>query len=117
MIQEGIVLGHNSFCHGIEVDKVMIETVEKLLSPSSVKATRSFLGHAGLYRRFIKDFSKIACLLSKLLEKDAPFNLTAECVLAFDTLKEKLVSASIIVAPDWSLPFEIMCDASDHAVG
>ena len=78
---------------------------------------RSFLGHAGFYRRFIKDFSHTARPLTSLLAKETPFHFDEECLLAFYTLKKALVSAPIIQPPDWSLPFEIMCDASDYAVG
>ena len=117
MVQEGIVLGHKISCKGIEVDRAKIETIEKLPPPTSVKAVRSFLGHAGFYRRFIKDFSKTTRPLTKLLEKDAPFVFTYECLVAFETLKTKLINAPIMVAPDWTLPFELMCDGSDVAVG
>ena len=117
MVQEGIVLGHRISQKGIEVDKAKIETIEKLPPPTTVKGIRSFLGHAGFYRRFIKDFSKISKPLCNLLEKDVPFNFNKECHEAFEILKQKLVSAPIIVAPDWTLPFEVMCDASDFAVG
>ena len=55
--------------------------------------------------------------MTKLLEKDAPFIFSSECLHAFELLKEKLVNAPIMVAPDWTLPFELMCDASDFAVG
>ncbi|KAL5581038.1 hypothetical protein UlMin_013480 [Ulmus minor] len=78
---------------------------------------RSFLGHAGFYRRFIKDFSKITKPLCELLVKDAIFDFSKDCLLAFETLKEKLISSPIIVAPDWELPFTLMCDASDYAIG
>ena len=82
-----------------------------------MKGVRSFLGHAGFYRRFIKDFSKIAKPLSNLLEKEAKFIFDDACLLAFNTLKERLIAAPIIVVPDWSQSFEIMCDASDYALG
>ncbi|KAD4384648.1 hypothetical protein E3N88_24816 [Mikania micrantha] len=117
MVTEGIVLGHKISRAGIEVDQAKIETISKLPPPSSVKAIRSFLGHAGFYRRFIKDFSKITRPMTHLLEKDTPFVFDEECMKAFKFLKERLVSAPILVAPDWSLPFELMCDASDQAVG
>jgi hypothetical protein len=111
------VLGHRISTQGIEVDKAKIQVIEKLQPPTSVKGIRSFLGHAGFYRRFIQDFSKITKPLCNLLEKDVPFLFSEECLVAFNTLKEKLTSAPVIVAPDWELPFELMCDASDFAVG
>jgi hypothetical protein len=78
---------------------------------------RSFLGHAGFYRRFIKDFSKITKSLTQLIKKDEAIDFDEKCLAAFGTLKSALVSAPIIQPPDWSQPFEIMCDASDYAVG
>ena len=117
MVCQGIVLGHKISNQGIEVDMTKIEVISKLPPPSSVRAVRSFLGHAGFYRRFIKDFSKLARPLTKLLEKDVPFSFDDSCLEAFKVLKEKLTDAPIMVVPDWSLPFELMCDASDSAVG
>ena len=117
MVQEGIVLGHRISARGIEVDRAKIEAIEKLPPPSSVKGIRSFLGHAGFYRRFIKDFSQIAKPLSNLLVQGFPFEFDSQCLHAFSVLKDKLVSAPIVVAPGWSFPFELMCDASDFAIG
>ncbi|KAD5317998.1 hypothetical protein E3N88_17944 [Mikania micrantha] len=117
MFTEGIVLGHKISRDGIQVDKAKIETISKLPPPTSVKAVRSFLGHAGFYRRFIKDFSKITRPITRLLEKDVEFVFDDDCLRAFEYLKERLVSAPILIAPDWSQPFELMCDASDFAVG
>nr|GEU96376.1 reverse transcriptase domain-containing protein [Tanacetum cinerariifolium] len=77
----------------------------------------SFLGHAGFYHRFIKDFTKIARPMTRLLEKDTPFLFSKECVEAFQTLKRKLTEAPILIAPDWDMPFKLMCDASDFAIG
>ncbi|KAL2243646.1 UNVERIFIED_CONTAM: Retrovirus-related Pol polyprotein from transposon 17.6 [Sesamum indicum] len=82
-----------------------------------VREIRSFLGHAGFYRRFIKDFSKIAQPLCALLQKDVTFTFDEECMKAFDKLKDSLTSAPVIRPPDWNHPFEIMCDASNHAIG
>ena len=76
MVDEGIVLGHKISAKGIEVDRAKIETVENLSYPTNVKGVRSFLGHVGFYKRFIKDFSKISKPLSHLLEKDVPFKFT-----------------------------------------
>ena len=117
MVQEGIVLGHRISARGIEVDRAKIEAIEKLPPPSSVKGIRRFLGHAGFYRRFIKDFSQIAKPLSNLLVQGIPFEFDSQCLHAFSVLKDKLISAPIVVAPDWSFPFELMCDASDFAIG
>ena len=83
----------------------------------NVKGIRSFLGHAGFYRQFIKDFSKVAKPLSNLLNKDVTFVFDEECMKAFNELKTKLVSAPVITTPDWGQEFELMCDASDYAVG
>jgi len=105
MVQEGIMQGHKISRRGIEVDKAKIEVIDKLPPPVNVKGIRSFLGHAGFYRRFIKDFSKIAKLLRNLLNKDDVFVFNDECLEAFNTLKAKLVSASVITTPDWEQEF------------
>nr|GFA87149.1 DNA-directed DNA polymerase [Tanacetum cinerariifolium] len=117
MVKEGIVLGHKISKKGIEVDKAKIEVISKLPHPTTVKGIRSFLGHAGFYRCFIKDFSKISRSMTHLLEKNSPFIFSNECIQAFRTLKEKLTEAPILIAPNWDQPFELMCDASDYALG
>nr|GEX47632.1 hypothetical protein [Tanacetum cinerariifolium] len=117
MVKEGIVLGHKISKEGIEVDKVKVDVITKLPHPTTVKGIRSFLGHAGFYRRFIKDFSKIARPMTRLLDKDTPFLFSKECVEAFQTLKRKLTEAPILIATDWDMPFELMCDASDFPIG
>nr|GFA76003.1 reverse transcriptase domain-containing protein [Tanacetum cinerariifolium] len=116
MVKECIVLGHKISKQGIEVDKAKVDVISKLPHPTTVKCIRSFFGHAGFYRRFIKDFSKIARPMTRLLEKDTPFIFSQECVDAFQTLKRKLTEAPILIAPDWDMPFELMCDASDFAI-
>nr|GEX12128.1 reverse transcriptase domain-containing protein [Tanacetum cinerariifolium] len=87
--REWIVLGHKISKSGIEVDRVKVDVITKLPHPTTIKGVRSFLGHASFYRRFIQDFSKMARPMTHLLEKETPFNL----------------------------PFELMCDTSDFAIG
>ncbi|GKC23590.1 reverse transcriptase domain-containing protein, partial [Tanacetum coccineum] len=115
MVKEGIVLGHKISKFRIEVNRAKVNVIAKLPHPTTVKGVQSFLGHVGFYRRFIQDFSKIALPMTHLLEKETPFIFSKECIEAFNILKKKLTEAPILVAPDWDLPFEIMCDASDYA--
>ncbi|KAI5313087.1 hypothetical protein L3X38_042261 [Prunus dulcis] len=101
MVKQGIILGH---------------LVSKL-PPPTVTSIRSFLGHARFYQRFIKDFSKISRPLCNLFAKGTPFNFDADCLEAFNKLKTLLTTAPIMASPNWSLPFELMCDASNYAIG
>nr|GFC39813.1 reverse transcriptase domain-containing protein [Tanacetum cinerariifolium] len=117
MVKEGIVLGHKISKNRLEVDRAKFDVIPKLPHLMTVKGVRSFLGHAGFYRRFIQDFSKIARPMTHLLEKETPFEFSKDCIDALETLKKKLIKASILVVPDWNLPFELMCDASDFAIG
>ncbi|KAL5540823.1 hypothetical protein UlMin_043793 [Ulmus minor] len=94
MVNQGIVLGHVISNKGLEVDKAKIDIMHSLPPPTCMREVRSFLGHAGFYRRFIKDFSKISRSLCRLLPKEVPFE-----------------------PPNWSQLFELMCDASDYALG
>ncbi|XP_070029449.1 uncharacterized protein [Nicotiana sylvestris] len=87
MVEEGIVLGHKISKHGIEVDQAKIEVISKLPPPTSVKG------------------------------KYAKFHFNEDCMKAFELLKFKLTTTHIVTAPDWSLPFELMCYASDVAIG
>ncbi|GKE17433.1 reverse transcriptase domain-containing protein [Tanacetum coccineum] len=100
MIKECIVLGHKISKNGIEVDKSKVDVIAKLPHPTTVKGVRSFLGHAGFYRRFIKDFSKISRPMTHLLEKNTPFIFSNECIQAFEMLKKKLTEDPIVIAPD-----------------
>nr|GEZ77182.1 hypothetical protein [Tanacetum cinerariifolium] len=117
MVKEGIVLGHKISKNGLEVDRFKVDVIAKLPYPTTVKCVRSFLGHAGFYRRFIQDFSMIARPMTHLLGKETPFVFSKDCIDAFETLKNKLIEAPILVVPDWNLPFELMCDASNFAIG
>ncbi|KAL0433110.1 UNVERIFIED_CONTAM: Transposon Ty3-G Gag-Pol polyprotein [Sesamum latifolium] len=101
---QGIILGHIVSFRGIEVDKAKVDLIVNLPYPTSVRKIRSFLGHAGFYRRFIKDFAKIAQPLSLLLQKEVNFVFGGDCQEAFDELKRALTSAPIIQPPDWSIP-------------
>nr|GEZ73726.1 reverse transcriptase domain-containing protein [Tanacetum cinerariifolium] len=100
MVKEGIILGHKISKKEIKVDKAKIKVISKLPYPTTVKGIRSFLGHAGFYRRFIKDFSKISRPMTHLLEKNSLFIFSNECIQAFRTLKDKLTEASILIAPN-----------------
>ena len=82
-----------------------------------MREVHSFLGHAGFYRHFIKDFSKVALPLSNLLQKEVEFDFDDQCKEAFDCHKHALTTTSIIQASDWTAPFELMCDASNYALG
>ncbi|RDX85201.1 Retrovirus-related Pol polyprotein, partial [Mucuna pruriens] len=117
MVTEGIVLGHLISAIGIEVDKVKVDIISSLSNPTSVWKVRSFLGHVGFYRWFIKDFSKIALPLPKLLQKDMEIVFDQPCVDTFQELKKRLASMPIPQAPNYEYPFELMCDASNFALG
>ncbi|RVW31528.1 Retrovirus-related Pol polyprotein from transposon 17.6 [Vitis vinifera] len=116
MVRQGIVLGHIISEKGIEVDKAKVELIVKLPSPTTVKGVRQFLGHAGFYRRFIKGFSSLSKPLCELLAKDAKFIWDERCQNSFDQLKKFLTTTPIVRAPNWQF-FELMCDASDFAIG
>ncbi|WRX09312.1 Reverse transcriptase/retrotransposon-derived protein [Theobroma cacao] len=113
MVQEGIVLGYKVSSKGLEVDKAKIDTIEMFPPLSLVKRIRSFLRHTG----FIGDSLWIFPKLLKPFRKDIPFKFDDACHAAFIELKKKLTIVPIIVVSNWSLPFELMCNASDHVVG
>ena len=114
--QQRIVLGHIISEKGIEVDKAKIDMISKLPSPTNVKTVRQFLGHAGFYRRFIMDFSKIAKPLYKLLEKNAKFIWGEDCQRSFEEIKAYLTTALIVRAPNWQFTFrgDVRCKRSHH---
>ena len=116
LVTEGIVLGHRISATRMEVDQAKVSIIKTLLPPTTVKGI-SFLGHVGFYRRFIRDFSKIARPLCRLLEKDSKFNFDAACQSSFEEIKSILVEAPIMAKLDWNSEFEIKCDASDYAMG
>ena len=111
------MLGHIVSGKGLEVDKAKIEVIQNLPLVGTVRDLRSFLGHVGFYRRFIQDFAKVSKPLTTLLCKDKDFIIDEEGKHAFMILKQTLIKAPILQSPNWDLTFEIMCDASDYAVG
>ena len=113
---EGIVLGHRISAAELEVDQAKVSIIKTLLPPTTVKGIRSFFGHV-VFIEDLLDFSKIARPLCRLLEKDAKFNFDESCQYSFEEIKSRLVEAPIIAKPDWNKEFEIMCDASDYAMG
>ena len=94
-----------------------INVITSLPYHAYVREVRSFLGHASFHRRFIQDFSKISLPLSKLLQKDVNFVLDQSCREAFEELRRRLTTSPIMQPSDWELPFELMCDASNYALG
>ena len=100
MVTEGIVLGHKISAAGLEVDQAKVAVIQTLMPPTTIKGIRSFLGHAGFYRRFIKDFSKISKPLCRLLEKDANFDFDESCRSAFEEINSRLVIAPIMLTLD-----------------
>src|SRR5215813_11307930 len=112
MTTSGIILVHVVSSKGIKVDKAKIEVISKLPPPKAVRKIRSFLGHVGFYRRFIKNFSVISRLLCKLLLKDATFEWTKDCQKSFEKIINLLTYTPTMKSTDWSLPFELICDAS-----
>ncbi|XP_042029922.1 uncharacterized protein LOC121776825 [Salvia splendens] len=106
MVTEGIVLGHVVSSRGIEVNPAKVAVIAKLPYPTNQKEIRAFLGHAGFYRRFIKDFTKIAQPLTRLLQNDVEFEFSDACKAVFQFLKDRLISFLIIRAPNWNHPFE-----------
>ncbi|GJS80912.1 reverse transcriptase domain-containing protein [Tanacetum coccineum] len=101
----------------IEVDRAKIDVIAKFPYPTNVKGVRSFLEHVGFYRGFIEDLSMIYKPMIQILMKYAKFDFSNDCKKAFNIMKEKLTITPIIISPDWNVPFELMCDASDFAVG
>ncbi|XP_047257916.1 uncharacterized protein LOC124890090 [Capsicum annuum] len=106
MVKGQIVLEHKILKKGIEVDKAKIEMIEKLPPPICVKGIRIFMSHAGFNKRLIKESSIITNPLSILLDKDMKFVFDDACLKDYECLQESLISTSIIVPPDWTLPLE-----------
>ena len=116
-LSEVSFLGHVISQVGIAVDPSKVRAVLEWESPKSVSEIRSFLGLAGYYRKFILDFSKLALPLTTLTRKGQPFVWTDKCESSFQTLKERLTTAPVLVLPDPNKPFVVYCDASKMGLG
>ncbi|WVZ97023.1 hypothetical protein U9M48_042590 [Paspalum notatum var. saurae] len=110
-------LGHILSEKGVTVDPSKVEDVLNWKQPETVTEIRSFLGLAGYYRRFIKDFSKTAKPMTSLTKKNAKFLWDSKCEEAFQSLKKSLTSAPVLAQPDVTKPFDVYCDASGHGLG
>lgn len=115
--QEISLLGHIINSNGIAMDPQKIETIQSMLPPQNVKQVQQFLGMVNYYRRFIKDFAKIAQPLANLIKKETPFNWTDLCHSAFEQLKKCLLTYPILRQPNFSREFLIYTDASGYALG
>ncbi|WVZ52113.1 hypothetical protein U9M48_003203 [Paspalum notatum var. saurae] len=116
-LKEVAFLGHILSAKGVAVDPSKVEDVLNWKQPQTVTEIRSFLGLAGYYRRFIKDFSKIAKPMTALTQKNAKFAWSPKCEEAFGTLKKLLTSAPVLAQPDITKPFDVYCDASGSGLG
>jgi hypothetical protein len=102
---------------GVSVDPGKIKDVLNSMPPTTASEIHNFLGLAGYYRRFIKDFSKIAKPMTKLLEKNKAFEWTAQCQASFEELRKCLTSTPVLVLLDLTKKFDIYCDASHRGLG
>jgi hypothetical protein len=116
-LTEVTFLRHVISAGGISVDPSKINDVLNWMSLTNASEIRSFLGLAGYYRWFIKDFSKITKLMTRLLEKNKDFDCTEECQVSFEELKKRLTSALVLILPDITKKFDFYCDASRQGLG
>ncbi|WVZ80318.1 hypothetical protein U9M48_027804 [Paspalum notatum var. saurae] len=116
-LKEVAFLGHILSAKGVAVDPSKVEDVLNWKQPQTMTEIRSFLGLAGYYRHFIKDFSGISKPMTALTQKNAKFAWSPKCEEAFGTLKKLLTSAPVLAQPDITKPFDVYCDASGSGLG
>jgi hypothetical protein len=110
-------LGHIVSKNGISADPSKIDIVKSWPTPSTGKEVQRFLGFAGYYRRFVRNFSELARLLHQLTERNCPFQWTSECAQSFAHLRERLSSPPILAYPRYDRPFILDTDANDYGLG
>ena len=102
---------------GLHVDPEKVEAINSFKRPRTKKQLKRFIGMASWYRRFVPSFSSIMCPLHALTSDKNPFKWSSDCELAFESIKEKLISAPVLICPDFSKPFDLYCDASGVGLG
>ena len=113
----GILLGHIVCKQGLLVDHAKIAVIVNIPPPKLVHQLRETLGHIGYYKKFIKGYVQITAPMEKLLRKDSKLQWNEDCQRGFDILKEKMVTAPILVFPDWERTFHVHVDASTLTLG
>ena len=116
-VDKVVFLGFVVSSNGVHVDETKIEAIKTWPQPTNLQQVRSFLGLAGFYRRFVKDFSTIASPLHALSKKNAPFVWGPSQDTSFNELKNFLTHAPVLALPNFDKPFEIHCDASGNGIG
>jgi hypothetical protein len=109
-------LGHIISASGVAMDPAKVQAVADWPVPRSARVVRGFLGLAGYYRKFVKEFGSVAAPLTALLRKEG-FSWSAEAEAAFSALKTAVTTAPVLALPDFGQPFIVECDASTHGFG
>ena len=121
LVPFGKLLGHIVSIHGIMVDPAKVAVIINLPLPDSVTEVRAFLGHVGYYRRYIFAYAILALPLTQLLKKTAEEGVkpiwTKECSIAFQEMKQRLITAPVLISPNWNREFQVYVDASNVAIG
>jgi hypothetical protein len=111
------LLGHVISADGVAMDPAKIETIKNMKYCKNVKHVQQFLGLCGYYRRFVKDFAKIAYPLNHLIKKDTVWKFDDECIKAFETLRAALMEQPILRQADFSKSFTLYTDTSGFCIG